>query len=91
MEIFYRNLPELILFENVSLMHYNARPHRSIQTEAYLENKNVRLLRQQSYSTDCNIFDFYIFPRLQEREILVTRRTLRVFLMFSYRFLPVKK
>ena len=46
-------------------MHDIARPHRSIQTEAYLENNNVRLLRQPAYSPDCNICDFYIFPRLE--------------------------
>lgn len=65
MELFYRNLQTPILFENMRLLHDNARPHRSRLTEAHLENKNVRLLRQPTYSPDCNICDRYIFPRLE--------------------------
>jgi len=65
MELFYRNLQTPILFENMRLLHDNARPHRSRQTETYLEDKNVRLLRQPAYSPDCNICDRYIFPRIE--------------------------
>ena len=64
---FLANQNNPILPENMRLLMDNARPHTAANTIAYLENLNVRLLRQPPYSPDCNICDRYIFPRLESK------------------------
>jgi hypothetical protein len=56
-----------ILFENARLIQDNARPHVSAETLEFLNNKNVRLLKQPPYSPDCNLCDRYIFGRLESK------------------------
>lgn len=61
----FANLREPLLMENIRFVHDNARPHVSINTQAYLNSTAVRILKQPPYSPDCNLCDRYIFPRLE--------------------------
>lgn len=65
MEAHFKNLRRPIMPENMRLQHDNARPHTALQTQAHLENLNIRLIRQPAYSPDLNLCDRYIFPRLE--------------------------
>lgn len=83
MRQFLSNLPEPILFENVRLIHDNARPHVSQATRQFLEGTAIRLLPQPAYSPDCNLCDRYIFPRLEAirgRDNFTTKDELSEFL-----------
>lgn len=57
--------PYPILPENARILHDNARPHTARATANYLNDHNVRLLKQPPYSPDTNLCDRYIFPRLE--------------------------
>lgn len=67
LETFLMAQDEPILPENMRLLQDNARPHTAANTIAYIENRNIRLLRQPPYSPDCNVCDRFIFPRLESR------------------------
>ena len=54
-----------VLWENMRLMHDNARPHTSEHTVRFLESKNVRRVFQAPYSPDLNMLDRLIFPMLE--------------------------
>lgn len=54
-----------ITWENMILMHDNAKPHTSHHTTDFLTDKNVRLLHQAPYSPDLNMCDRMIFPMLE--------------------------
>ena len=54
-----------ILPENMRLIQDNARPHVARTTIEYIEDSNIRLLRQPPYSPDLNLCDRYVFPRLE--------------------------
>ena len=54
-----------ILPENLRLVHDNAKPHADKATTAYMQSRNIRLLRQPLYSPDVNLCDAYVFPRLE--------------------------
>lgn len=62
---FLQRLPNPLNPENMRLQHDNARPHTARDTAEYLENLNVRLIRQPPYSPDVNLCDRYVFPRLE--------------------------
>ena len=64
---FLANQNDTILPENMRLLMDNARPHTAANNIAYLENLNVRLLRQPPYSPDCNTCDRYIFHGLESK------------------------
>ena len=57
--------PFPLLLENRRIIHDNAPPHTARSTIDYLQQRNVRLLKQPPYSPDCNICDRYIFQRLE--------------------------
>jgi len=61
-----------ISFENMILMHDNARPHVSHRSREYLEDKNVRLQHQAPYSPDLNLCDRMIFPMLEMKRSKIT-------------------
>lgn len=65
MEAYFRNIHRPIMPENMRIQHDNARPHTSRQTQAHIENLNIRLIRQPAYSPDLNLCDRYVFPRLE--------------------------
>ena len=65
MRTFYANLPQPLLMENIRLIHDNARPHVSYDTMGYLNGTGIRLLKQPSYSPDCNSCDRYVFLCLE--------------------------
>lgn len=54
-----------IRFENMSLQQDNATPHTARATLQFLEDKNVRLIKQAPYSPDTNMCDRFIFPRME--------------------------
>lgn len=57
--------PYPILPENARILHDNATSHTARLTANYLNDHNVRLLKQPPYSPDTNLCDRYIFPRLE--------------------------
>lgn len=59
------NARTAVFWENMRLMHDNARPHVSIHTRNFLQEKNVRLVHQSAYSPDLNLCDRMIFPMLE--------------------------
>lgn len=65
MEAFYRVQQQPILPENMRLQQDNARPHVARATIGYIEERNIRLLRQPPYSPDVNLCDRHVFPRLE--------------------------
>lgn len=80
---FFARLQEPLLRQNIRLIHDNARPHVSQATRAFLEENNVRLLKQPPYSPDCNLCDRYVFPRLEAlrcKQSFETREEIQEFL-----------
>jgi len=67
METFFGNIANPLRFENMRLIQDNARPHVSRASLAYMQGKNIRLLKQPAYSPDCNLCDRYIFARLEAK------------------------
>lgn len=51
--------------ERILWMHDNARPHRALVTEQYLERKVVTKVRQPPYSPDLNLMDRYVFRNME--------------------------
>lgn len=74
--------PFPLMPENMRIIHDNAPPHTARSTVGYLQERNVRLLKQPPYSPDCNICDRYIFQRLEaiRKSDLNTEDELRTFL-----------
>ena len=62
---YFQEQKNLFRFENMSLIHDNAHLHSSISTTAFLESKSANLIRQPSYSPDCNLCDRFIFLYLE--------------------------
>jgi len=88
MEAYFKNLQNPILAENMRLQQDNARPHTAQRTMAYLEERNIRLVRQPAYSPDMNLLDRYIFPRLEAARPKVNFASLNDIQDFISRELP---
>ena len=67
LEIKLRSAHPPILFENARIIMDNARPHISRETSNFLADKNVRLLKQPTYSPECNLCDRFVFPFLESK------------------------
>lgn len=53
--------------ERVWMMHYNARPHISRLTTAFLEEAVVTMVAQAPYSPDLNLCDRYLFRNMETK------------------------
>lgn len=76
-------LPQPLPFENIQLIHDNAKPHVSHATTAFFQEKNIKLIRQPAYSPDTNLCDRFIFARLESirnRLDFTSKRDLETFL-----------
>lgn len=86
-----RNERREVSWENMVLMHDNARPHVSRHTQNFLADKNVQLLYQAPYSPDLNICDRMIFPALEMKRSdleLMTKESLESYLNETLTFTP---
>jgi len=54
-----------IAIDRLSLMHDNARPHKSAVVENFLDQMVVTKVRQPAYSPDVNLLDRYVFRNLE--------------------------
>lgn len=81
MENHFAHLEDPILSHNMRFQQDNAKPHTARITREYMENRNIRLVRQPPYSPDLNLCDRYIFPRLESaRSDFQSMENLRDFL-----------
>ena len=52
-------------WNDIVIMHDNARPHSASNVTTFLNNHGANLLKQAAYSPDFNLLDRWIFAKLQ--------------------------
>ena len=53
--------------KNSILIHDNARPHISVKTNEFLQQKRVNLIKQPPYSPNFNLLDRWLFSLLESK------------------------